>query len=124
MRLRALVLVPVLAGLVLWAGCGPKASPDPLGTRVVPTDSSDLVVVAIGDLARRLSVHASRVSVAKVEPVDWPDTSLGCPQPDMLYAQVITPGYRIVLSVASQTYEYHTDRVSQVVLCSPTSPKS
>jgi hypothetical protein len=52
-----------------------------------------------------------------VEAVDWSDTSLGCPEPGMAYAQVITPGYLIVLGAAGQTYEYHTDEHSSVVLC-------
>ncbi len=110
----------VLAGMLLWSGCGSKASPPVGGVREVPSGSADLVVIAVGDLARRLSVHASLIAVSKVEPVDWPDSSLGCPQPDMLYTQVVTPGYRIVLSAQAQAYEYHSDKVSQVVSCTPT----
>ena len=26
----------------------------------------------------------------------WSDASLGCPQPDMGYAQVVTPGYLVL----------------------------
>ncbi len=51
----------------------------------------------------------------------WPDTSLGCPQKGMMYAQVITPGFRVVLAVNDQDYEYHTDN-ARVVLCSPQLP--
>lgn len=69
------------------------------------------------DLARRKGVDKSEITVVKVEAVDWPDTSLGCPQPDMMYAQVITPGYRIVLSCAGETHVYHSDRGTRVVYC-------
>jgi hypothetical protein len=34
----------------------------------------------------------------------------------MMYAQVITPGYRIVLEADGKTYTYHTSQ-SHVVLC-------
>jgi hypothetical protein len=34
-----------------------------------------------------------------------------------MYAQVITPGFLIVLAAQGQTYEYHTDQKATVVLC-------
>jgi len=75
------------------------------------------VELAKADLARRKGVNRGSIAVIKVEAVDWPDTSLGCPQPDMMYAQVITPGYRIVLSCAGETHVYHSDRGTRVVYC-------
>ncbi|MBI2866075.1 MAG: hypothetical protein HYX99_01770 [Chloroflexi bacterium] len=114
----------LLVALLLFSGCSGGSTPTPpLGTRVVPPGSSDQVVIAMADLARRLGISATQVSLAGVEAVDWPDTSLGCPQPGMAYAQVITPGYRILLSATGQTYEYHSDRSSQVVLCTPAPPQ-
>jgi hypothetical protein len=35
----------------------------------------------------------------------------------MDYLQVITPGYRIVLQVNDQSYEYHTNRDAFFVYC-------
>jgi hypothetical protein len=35
----------------------------------------------------------------------------------MFYAQVITPGYLIVLQAAGRTLEYHTDSGRRVELC-------
>ena len=35
----------------------------------------------------------------------------------MMYAQVITPGYRIVLEVDGKSYEYHADTQRHVVYC-------
>jgi len=52
------------------------------------------------------------------EPVEWGDTSLGCPIPGMVYAQVITRGFRLVFDYQGQQNEYHTDRDgSRVVAC-------
>ncbi|MBE0431386.1 MAG: hypothetical protein IBX67_06135 [Dehalococcoidia bacterium] len=73
------------------------------------------------DLAGRKGIDKGEIEVVKVEAVNWPDTSLGCPQPDMMYAQVITPGFRILLSYAGETYVYHSDRATRVVYC-PGSP--
>ena len=61
--------------------------------------------------------YASPVLVS-FEPVDWSDASLGCPDPDRMYAQVITPGFRLAFEHQGQGYEYHTDLDGdQVVAC-------
>lgn len=75
-----------------------------------------LVAQAVADLAGRLAIAPDAVQVRAVEAVEWPDASLGCPQPGMMYAQVITPGYRIVLEAAGKTYEYHSSH-TYVVYC-------
>lgn len=68
------------------------------------------------DLASRLKVAKEEVKANFIRPLIWPDASLGCPQPDMNYAQVMTPGFLIELEVAGKTYAYHSDR-KRVVLC-------
>jgi hypothetical protein len=82
-------------------------------------DPAQLAMVrrAQADLIGRTDVRPSEIKVVSVEAVEWRNTSLGCPQPDMMYAQVITPGYVIVLEAGSKTYEYHTDQRTKVVLC-------
>lgn len=69
------------------------------------------------DLAERLGVDVSTVEVVEVVGVDWPDSSVGCPDPDMGYLTVITPGYRIILEVAGEQYTYHTDTREYFVYC-------
>ncbi|MCJ7621732.1 MAG: hypothetical protein MUP64_16130 [Anaerolineae bacterium] len=83
----------------------------------LPYEARRVVQMAKEDLARKLDLSISEISVISVESVDWSDTSLGCPQPGMMYAQVITPGFLIVLEAMGQTYDYHTDENSSVVLC-------
>ncbi|MBI1879924.1 MAG: hypothetical protein HYR94_17170 [Chloroflexi bacterium] len=80
--------------------------------------SEAAVAAAIADLSKQTGVPADQITVNSVEPMNWPDTSLGCPQEGMMYAQVITPGYLIVLTAQGQQYEYHTDQqATNVVLC-------
>jgi hypothetical protein len=69
------------------------------------------------DLAQKLKLPIEAIRVVSVEAVEWPDTSLGCPQPGMAYAQVITPGFRVVLAAKDQTVEYHSDSGRRVVSC-------
>lgn len=58
-------------------------------------------------LADWLGTSTEKIEVIKVEQVEWPDTSLGCPEPGMVYAQVIVPGCRVVMRVDDEVYEYH-----------------
>ena len=85
----------------------------------LPPGAQRVVQLAQEDLARRLDLSPEAIEVLSVEAVDWPDTSLGCPQPGMMYAQVITPGFRLVLEAEGQIYHYHTDRTAQVVRRQP-----
>ncbi len=79
--------------------------------------SDAVVAAAVADAAGRSGAPATAVRVVRVEARNWPDSSLGCPRPGMGYAQVITPGYLIVVEVAGQTLEYHADR-NRAELCS------
>ena len=57
-------------------------------------------------------------AVLSFDPVEWGDASLGCPMPGLAYAQVITPGFRLVFDYQGQQNEYHTDQDgSNVVSC-------
>ncbi len=69
-----------------------------------------LVEQARADLAQRLGSSAESFKLKRAEAVEWRDTSLGCPKPGLMYAQVITPGYLIVLEANGKEYEYHADR--------------
>lgn len=67
--------------------------------------------LAFADLEQR--IPGQEITVVSVEYTEWPDSSLGNPQPDMAYAQVITPGFKMLLEVSGQQYEYHTDLFGQ-----------
>jgi hypothetical protein len=75
-----------------------------------------MVQMAREDLSRRTSIPTSDMVVASAASETWRDASLGCPQPGKAYAQVLTPGYLIVLEARGQRYEYHAS-TTRVVLC-------
>jgi hypothetical protein len=64
--------------------------------------------VAVADLAGRLQIDPAAVAVVSVEEVTWPDASIGCPQPEMSYAQVLVNGTRMVLEAGGIEYHYHS----------------
>jgi len=71
--------------------------------------SNPIITSAENDLAGRLNLSNGQVQPVTQESVDWPDTSLGYPEKGMMYAQVITPGFRIILKAGDKLYEYHSD---------------
>ncbi len=81
-----------------------------------PAEAKEAVRLAREDLAQKLGLAPEAIRLVSVETVEWRDTSLGCPQPGMMYAQVITPGFRVVLEAAGKKYDYHTDRGRSVML--------
>ena len=83
---------------------------EPVGVTLMDDNGalSRLIERAAEDLVQTTGAASDAVTVLSAEEVEWSDTSLGCPQPDEMYAQVITPGYLIVLETGAETYRYHT----------------
>lgn len=82
-------------------------------------DYPDVVRAALAQATTDLGVAPGQLTIVAVEARDWPDSSLGCPQPGRAYAQIVTPGYRVVVRANGQQYEYHTDRATMIVRCTP-----
>jgi hypothetical protein len=123
--------------MLLLVGCGsspdanvgapasPSAAPaapsaPPLEATPMPTsDPADpaaaMAALARQQLAQQLGVPVDEIAIQRVDPVEWSDGSLGCPQPGSFYPQVITPGYRVTLEHGGTSYSYHTD-ASRVAL--------
>ena len=77
----------------------------------------DLLQALLNDLAKRLGIPVDQITVVHSQAVEWNDSSLGCPQPGMMYLQVITPGFRVVLAAQDQLYNYHTGHRGSFILC-------
>jgi hypothetical protein len=91
----------------------------------VEPNLQNLIDKAIADLAQRLTISPNEVILVEATSVVWPDSSLGCPQKGMVYAQVLTPGYLIRLDSGNQQYEYHAGKGTSVIYCEhPTPPLS
>ena len=81
----------------------------------IPDSAKSLVDLAKNDLAIRLNIDISHVTVSELEDVDFSDTSLGMSKPGEAYNQVITPGYIIILETNNKYYRYHTNKVNNVI---------
>jgi hypothetical protein len=80
-------------------------------------EAQRVIDVAVADAAARLGAPATQLRVETVQQREWGDSSLGCPQPGSFYAQVITPGYLVVISGGGKRLEYHTDTRGRAVMC-------
>jgi hypothetical protein len=84
----------------------------PARRRVVDVEGVDerlrpLVDRAVEDLAGRLGVERSTVTVEAAGSVTWSDQSCGCPEPGRSYAQVPVDGAYVRLSSGGQVFHYH-----------------
>ncbi len=95
----------------------PSTSPAPFPVATPPADVSDAAAWAVEALQAALDVPAAEIWPIEIVPVLWSDTSLGCPQPDVAYTQVIVPGYRVTLMVGDETYQVHTDLEGNAIVC-------
>lgn len=87
----------------------PAAAPEIVATPALAPEMAAIATASIDFAAATLGLAPDTLRVIAVEAVNWPDAALGCPQPDMIYAAVITPGYRVVLATADATLVVHTD---------------
>lgn len=76
-------------------------------TRQTNSDSGT-VAQARRLLAARLDIDESAIELVEAGEVTWADTSLGCPQPGMMYAQRLVNGTRVVLAAQGRTFHYHS----------------
>lgn len=108
--------VAALSALLL-GGCARGAAPEP-GTPV-STELQSKVQAALADAARRTGLDSSALKVVVAEQVTWPDGSLGCPAPGMMYSMALVPGYRIRIQAGAQQLDYHSALNGQPALCPP-----
>lgn len=112
MRSTAIVL------LLTLVGCGGQAT-EP-GSSATSTTIPDLPLGLsqaafqglVSDAADRAGVPVGEVEVVSIESQDFNDASLGCPEAGKLYAQVITPGFRVVVSADGDEYDYRVGQDS------------
>lgn len=70
----------------------------------------DAVERARADLAKRLGVAESDIKEDGVEQADFPDMALGAPADGEMSGMMMTPGWRIRLSAAGDSYEYRANK--------------
>ncbi len=84
----------------------------------IPTEIKPSYDLAVSDLVKQVNVQPNAVQFVSYSREEFSDSSMGCPQPDRSYTQVITPGYRLQLEVGGQLYDYRSNLAgTRVFLC-------
>lgn len=119
-----------MASLLIAAGCNAGGDPKTTDASAILSDGTrraleaaevSIATKAAGILAEELDIPVSEVTVISVRPVEWPDSSIGCPQPGQAYLQVITPGHKISLRARGQVHVMH-EAGGKPFLCKTTKP--
>lgn len=72
----------------------------------------------LDDLSNRLGRTIDDPTVVMAGAVTYNDGSLGCPEPGQMYTQALVDGYRVVLEVNGEQYDYRIGRsASALKLC-------
>ncbi len=109
----------------------PQGSPEPTPDVVdeEPDEGIDMSDLEIGevppaifatilaDLSATSTLRVEDISVVKAESVVWPDGSLGCPEPDMMYTMATVNGYHVVLETSDGTVDYRASANGTVRRC-------
>ena len=108
--------------ILVLAACSPQAQ----ATEVPPvieepaTEISEELTpaqqTAISEIAQNLGLNEDQIKIVSTEAVEWPDSCLGISEDDTACAEVITPGYRVLLEVMGNQVEYRTDADGTVIL--------
>jgi hypothetical protein len=94
------------------------AGSQPDGGSNAATSPPPTAIVDRGREALRAAGLSPDLKLLGSEAVQWNDSSLGCPRPGMMYAQVITAGYVLRFAGKGTTHEVHVAGDSALV-CSP-----
>ena len=115
--LYALAIV-LLGGAAACGALRKTSNPPPPSTQGGDSKTREEAFrAAVKDLAKKIGAPASDIAGVSQEDVTWSDSCLGCTATGESCAQVLTPGYKIVLRVRDATYEYHTNRGDRARLC-------
>jgi outer membrane protein assembly factor BamB len=103
-----LILIVTACSPEAQATEGPIIDEQPTPTHI-PVDLTPAQRAAITALSENLGLSAGEITVVSTEAVEWPDACLGIEGPELSCAQVITPGFRVILDANGKQVEYRTN---------------
>jgi len=95
----------------------PMDAPGEAGERVTGEAPQELLDAILDDAASRTGLDRSELIIVQDEAVVWPDGSLGCPEPGMMYTMALVHGYHVIVRAGEQELDYRTGRNNFFTLC-------
>jgi len=101
MRILFTLFVALLA--LTSAACSTaKAPEEPTATK---PDIPAYEIAAKQAVADKYSIDKAALTVTESKAVEFSDSSLNCPEPGMMYAQVITPGHQVLVTYENKIFD-------------------
>ena len=124
--IRKIVLTVVVCWLVFFTvSCtNTQTNSSAVGSAPTPTQNPkssltqlppDVQSAVLNDTAKRTSKTVAALRVTQVEKENWGDSCLGLAQSGKVCAQVVVPGWKVVVSDGQQEYVYRTDESGKQV---------
>jgi hypothetical protein len=125
-----LVILTALLAVACTAGGGAGGSGD-LDPSPSPADGSSgkpgtsqhaalpasIIDPIVAEAAARLGVDAAAVTIVEAEAQTFPDGSLGCPEPGMMYTQALVDGYQVIVEANGTQLDYRGSGPGQFRIC-------
>lgn len=121
---RAIIILVILVimgawGIWAWERVDKDEAPNPnpalSGDNSPPGTHPLAVEKARGDLARQLLIDTNTIAVVGATEAEWPDSCLGLAREGEICAQVITPGFDILLKAQGNEYRYRANTDGSVL---------
>lgn len=119
MKRVSLTLVLII---LMLAACSPQAQATELPPVIedqatqLSEDLTPAQQAAISRLAQNLGLTEDQIGIVSTDAVEWPNSCLGISVDDTACAEVITPGYRVILDVNGNQVEYRTNEDGTVLI--------
>ncbi len=120
MKIKTLIVVLLLA-LTLVSCASRMATP----SAAIPTTTPEIFVplpaeqrafeAVRGLLAAQLGIDPLKISLVSATPVEWPDSCLGVEIQGEACAQMVTPGFRLLVEAGGVQYEFHTNQAASSI---------
>ncbi len=79
--------------------------------------SEDVWAAVLADLSERVGQPVTDPTVVLAEGITYNDGSLGCPKPGQVYTQALVDGFRVVVEVDGEEFDYRIGSGTDVRLC-------
>jgi hypothetical protein len=66
-------------------------------------------------IVEKYGLNSDQITIISAEHVEWPNACLGLAGEDEMCAEVITPGWKIVLSSGGEVFTFHTDDTGEYI---------
>lgn len=119
---KAVAMTVLVVGAM---NAGVAGSSEAQGEAAAPPGSAKLAQDEAAERARQalaghLNIAASEITVARIEPRTWSNSSMGCGEPGSMALDVITEGYAVSLAAQGKNYRVHVSAANAVVCREPT----